>query len=292
MTTNKKLALGTVQFGLDYGVANTAGRINIEMADAILRTAHLLGMDTLDTAISYGDSESVLGGLGVQAWKVVSKLPAVPESCPDVAHWVRSQLNQSLKRLGLQRMHGLLLHRPGQLLERVGADLYAALQSLKTEGLVGKVGVSVYGPAELDALWSKYKLDLVQAPLNIVDRSLVDSGWASRLKDSDVEVHTRSAFLQGLLLMPADKRPYRFNRWSDLWKEWDRWLLATGFTPLQACVRYISSLNAIDRMVVGVDTVTQLNEVVSAGDGVLDSLPAFKPLRDERLINPACWYQL
>lgn len=292
MTTNKKLALGTVQFGLDYGVANTAGRINIEMADAILRTAHLSGMDTLDTAISYGDSESVLGGLGVQAWKVVSKLPAVPESCPDVAHWVRSQLNQSLKRLGLQRMHGLLLHRPGQLLERVGADLYAALQSLKTEGLVGKVGVSVYGPAELDALWSKYKLDLVQAPLNIVDRSLVDSGWASRLKDSDVEVHTRSAFLQGLLLMPADKRPYRFNRWSDLWKEWDRWLLATGLTPLQACVRYVNSLNAIDRMVVGVDTVTQLNEVVSAGDGVLDSLPAFKPLRDERLINPACWYQL
>lgn len=287
-----KLALGTVQFGLNYGVANTAGRVNTEMADAILRKAQLSGMDTLDTAIAYGDSESILGGLGVQGWSVVSKLPAVPEGCPDVVHWVKSQLQESLKRLGLQRMHGLLLHRPRQLLESVGDDLYAALQSLKTEGSVAKVGVSVYGPAELDALWSKYKLDLVQAPLNIVDRSLIDSGWASRLKDSGVEVHTRSVFLQGLLLIPADKRPAQFNRWSDFWEEWDRWLLATGLTPVQACLRYANSLDAIDRVVVGVDTVAQLNEVVAAADGVLDRLPAFKPLQDDRLINPTNWNQL
>ncbi len=287
-----KLALGTVQFGLNYGVANTGGRVSTEMADAILIEAQLSGMNTLDTAIAYGDSESVLGRLGVQGWNVVSKLPALPEGCPDVAHWVRSQLNDSLKRLGLQSIHGLLLHRPGQLLESVGTDLYAALQSLKTEGLVSKVGVSVYGPAELDALWPKYKLDLVQAPLNILDRRLVDSGWASRLKDSGAEVHTRSAFLQGLLLMPPDKRPDRFNRWSDLWHEWDRWLLATRLRPVQACLHYANSLDAIDRVVVGVDSVIQLKEVVSAVDGVLDSLPDFKHLQDDRLINPASWNQL
>lgn len=287
-----KLALGTVQFGLNYGVANAAGRVIIEMADAILRQAQQSGLDTLDTAIAYGDSESVLGKLGVQGWNVVTKLPAVPEGCPDVAHWVRSQLHESLKRLGLQHIHGLLLHRPGQLLECGGGDLYAALQTLKTEGLVAKVGVSVYGPEELDNLWSKYKLDLVQAPLNIVDRRLVDSGWASRLKDSGVELHTRSAFLQGLLLMPADKRPDRFKRWSDLWQVWDRWLLATGMTPLQACLGYVTSLDEIDRVVVGVDSVMQLNEILAAANGVLDSLPAFKPLQDDRLINPACWNQL
>jgi aryl-alcohol dehydrogenase-like predicted oxidoreductase len=284
-----KLALGTVQFGLSYGVANTAGRVSIEMVDAILRTANSACMDTLDTAIAYGDSESVLGGLGVLGWKVVSKLPAVPNDCSDVAHWVKLQLKESLQRLNLQRMHGVLLHRPGQLLESSGDDLYAALQSLKADGLVAKIGVSVYGPAELDALWPKYRLDLVQAPLNILDRSLVESGWASRLNDSGIEVHTRSAFLQGLLLMPADKRPDRFNRWSNIWLEWDRWLVATGLTPLQACLRYVNSIDAIDRVVVGVDTVTQLNEIVAAANGVLDSLPAFKPLQDDRLINPACW---
>jgi len=273
-------------------VANTAGRVSIDMADAILRSAQLRGMDTLDTAIAYGDSESVLGGLGVQGWKVVSKLPPVPEGCPNVAQWVRTQTQESLQRLGLQRMYGLLLHRPGQLLEGFGSDLYAALQALKAEGLVSKVGMSVYGPAELDDLWSKYHVDLVQAPLSILDRNLVDSGWASRLKDAGVEIHTRSAFLQGLLLMPADKRPDRFKRWSDLWQVWDRWLLATGMTPLQACLGYVTSLDEIDRVVVGVDSVMQLNEILAAANGVLDSLPAFKPLQDDRLINPACWNQL
>lgn len=287
-----KLALGTVQFGLNYGVANTAGRVSTEMAAAILRTALLSGMDTLDTAIAYGDSESVLGGLGVQGWKVVSKLPAVPQGCPNVAQWVRTQTQESLQRLGLQRMYSLLLHRPGQLLEGFGSDLYAALQSLKAEGLVAKVGVSVYGPAELDDLWPNYPVDLVQAPLSILDRNLVDSGWASRLKDAGVEVHTRSAFLQGLLLMPADKRPVRFNIWANIWQEWGRWLLATGLTPLQACLRYANSLDEIDRVVVGVDTVTQLNEIVAAADGVLNSLPLFKSLQDDRLINPATWNQL
>jgi len=287
-----KLALGTVQFGLNYGVANTAGRVSTNMADAILRRAQLTGMDTLDTAIDYGDSESVLGGLGVQGWKVVSKLPAVPEGCPNVAQWVRTQTQESLQRLGLQRMHGLLLHRPGQLLEGLGPDLYAALQALKAEGLVSKVGVSVYGPAELEDLWPKYQVDLVQAPLSILDRSLVDSGWASRLKDADVEIHTRSAFLQGLLLMPADKRPVRFNHWANIWQEWDRWLLATGLTPVQACLRYANSLDEINRVVVGVDSVMQLNEILAAANGVLDTLPAFKPLQDGRLINPASWNQL
>lgn len=287
-----KLALGTVQFGLNYGVANTSGRVSSEMADAILHKAQLSGMDTLDTAIAYGGSESVLGGLGVQGWKVVSKLPAVPQGCPNVAQWVRTQTQESLQRLGLQRMYGLLLHRPGQLLEGFGSDIYAALQSLKAEGLVAKVGVSVYGPAELDALWPKYQVDLVQAPLSILDRNLVDSGWASRLKDAGVEVHTRSAFLQGLLLMPADKRPVRFNLWANIWQEWGRWLLDTGLTPLQACLRYANSLDEIGRVVVGVEAVAQLDEIIAAGDGVLESLPSFKPLQDERLINPASWNQL
>lgn len=287
-----KLALGTVQFGLNYGVANTVGRVSNDMADAILRRAHLTGMDTLDTAIAYGDSESVLGGLGVQGWKVVSKLPAVPEGCSDVTQWVRTQIQESLQRLGLQSVYGLLLHRPGQLLEGFGSELYAALQTLKAEGLVSKVGMSVYGPAELDDLWPKYQADLVQAPLSILDRNLVDSGWASRLKDADVEIHTRSAFLQGLLLMPADKRPVRFNRWINIWQEWDRWLLATGLTPVQACLRYANSLDEIDRVVVGVDSVMQLNEILAAANGVLDTLPAFNPLQDDRLINPASWSQL
>lgn len=287
-----KIALGTVQFGLDYGVANATGRVAAEEADSVLRRAQESGINMLDTAIAYGESESVLGSLGVQAWKVVTKLPPVPDDCRDVGRWVNEQALGSLSRLGVTRLHGLLLHRPSQLLENRGPSLHAALQDIKAQGLVSKIGISVYGPAELDSLFEKYTFDLVQAPLNILDRSLVDSEWDRQLKDAGVEVHTRSAFLQGLLLMPAAMRPSKFDRWSDIWTEWDRWLSATGLSPLQACLRYTNTLDGIGRVVVGVDTVAQLEEIIAAGEGELNNLPEFKPLLDDRLINPASWNQL
>ncbi len=287
-----KLALGTVQFGLDYGVANTSGRIVLDEANSILQLASESGMDTLDTAIAYGDSEAVLGQLGVQPWNVVSKLPGVPEDCGDVALWVRQQVQGSLSRLGVSRLYGLLLHRPGQLLEKTGPALYEALQSLKVDGVVCKTGISVYGPAELDALFDKYQFDLIQAPFNILDRGLVESGWAARLQSAGVEVHTRSAFLQGLLLMSSEQRPSKFDRWQSIWQEWSRWLQETGLTPLQACLQYAVSHPNIDRVVVGVDTSAQLKEIIRAADGKLAILPSFAPLLDERLVNPAVWNQL
>jgi aryl-alcohol dehydrogenase-like predicted oxidoreductase len=287
-----KLALGTVQFGLNYGVANTSGQVSSEIAGAILQHAQQAGIDTLDTAIAYGESESVLGNIGVQPWKVVTKLHAVPDACTDVTQWVKSQVQGSLRRMGIDSLHGLLLHRPGQLLEGIGAELYAALQSLKADGLAGKVGISVYGAAELDAFHGRYAFDLVQSPFNILDRSFVDSGWAQRLKNDGVEVHTRSALLQGLLLMPKEKRPAKFERWKDVWSEWDRWLSETGLSPLQACLRFTNTLDCIDRVVVGVDNVAQLEEIISAAEGLLPSLPQFKILQDDRLVNPATWNQL
>lgn len=287
-----KLALGTVQFGLNYGVSNLSGRVSAEVAGDILNRARELGINTLDTAISYGCSELVLGSMGMQDFKIISKLPGIPEGCTDVVGWVKSQTQASLERLGIQRLYGLLLHYPSQLFERVGPELYAALQILKAEGCVEKIGVSVYGTAELEGLWSRYFFDLIQAPLNIIDRSLVNSGWADRLKDEGVEVHTRSAFLQGLMLIPKGCRPARFNHWADIWQEWDRWLGLTGLTPVQACLHYVNQFDAIDRVVVGVNSVKELEEIVAESDGILESMPAFRDLEDVRLINPATWNKL
>ena len=287
-----KLALGTVQFGLDYGVANTSGRVPAQEAGAILQRAQACGLDTLDTAIAYGESETVLGQLGIEGWNTVTKLPAVPDNCQNVAEWVHEQVQQSMARLGVKQLHGVLLHRPAQLHETTGPALYGALQSIKAQGKARKIGVSVYGFIELDALFNAYALDLVQAPLNILDRDLAESGWASQLHDAGVEVHTRSAFLQGLLLMPPSQRPAQFNRWTNIWREWDAWLENEGLTPVQACLRYLMNLPQIDRVVVGVDTVVQLDQIIAAADGTLATLPEFDTLQDVRLINPASWNQL
>jgi len=292
MNFNNKLALGSVQFGLVYGVANPHGKVASVEVKKILQYAKIHGLDTLDTAVEYGESESLLGRLGIHTWKAVTKLPAWTNDHLDINKWVQEETLKSIARLGVSQLHGLLLHRPRQLLESFGGRLYEALQAVKEQGLVSKIGISVYGPEELDLLLDQYSVDLVQAPLNILDRRLVESGWSKRLHAAGVEIHTRSTFLQGLLLMPSHQRPVKFSHWADVWNEWHRWLAETGLNPLQACLRYANGLPDIDRIVVGVDSVDQLDEIINATNGVLPSLPAFAPLQDKRLINPASWSQI
>jgi aryl-alcohol dehydrogenase-like predicted oxidoreductase len=213
-----KLALGTVQFGLDYGIANQQGQVPVDEAGAILDLAFAHGVDTLDTAVAYGNCEQRLGEIGVGGWRVISKLPAIPDGCKDIYRWVADEVTASLRRLHITCLSGLLLHRPRQLLEDGGDRLYKVLQQLKDEGRVQKIGVSIYEPAELDELFDRYQLDLVQAPFNILDGRLIDSGWLARLPEQGVELHVRSIFLQGLLLMHAGERPKKFHRWQTIWE--------------------------------------------------------------------------
>ena len=289
---NERLALGTVQFGLEYGIANQAGRVGLREADRILSEAWACGIDTLDTAIAYGESEQTLGNIGVDKWNVVSKLPALPAGEGSVEEWVQGQVRGSLERLGVKRLYAVLLHRPDQLFEPQGQRLLAALELLKSSGLAQKVGVSVYTPQELDRLYSLGHFDLVQAPLNILDRRLAETGWAKRLKSMGVELHVRSAFLQGLLLMPAPMRPVKFARWQPVWQEWERWLAEQRLTPLDACMRYVLSVPEVDKIVVGVDHVDQLRQIIAAAQGELSSLPQWPQTTDPDLINPARWSQL
>lgn len=287
-----KLALGTVQFGLEYGIANKDGRVTLGEAQSILAHAWASGVSMLDTAIGYGDSEQRLGEIGVQQWELVSKLLPVPEGCNDISRWVAEEMAGSLRRLKVKGLYGLLLHRPGQLLEKGGDELYRAMQRLRQDGLVRKIGVSIYDPSELDALCDRYQFDLVQAPFNLLDRRLIDSGWMARLKQQDIELHVRSAFLQGLLLMSAGDRPVKFDRWGALWARYDAWLKDTGISPLQACLRYAMSFTEISKVVVGVDSLGQLKEILQAAEGAMPIVPEDIQTNDIDLLNPACWNQL
>ncbi len=288
-----KLALGSVQFGLNYGLANTTKSLmKLEDVKAILDFALESDIDTLDTAIVYGRSEYILGQIGVSSWKVISKLPAIPDGCIDIQEWVLSQARSSIKKLGVTHLYGFLLHHPAQLHEDRGLELYASLELLKKTGLTEKIGISIYSPSELDLIFERYVFDLVQAPVNIIDRSLEESGWAHKLKEVGVEIHTRSTFLQGLLLMPPETRPLKFMQWIDIWNEWDQWLSSVSLTPLEACLRYTNSLSFADRVIIGVDSIDQLKSIILASKDDLPSLPIFKPLLDGRLTNPSSWNYL
>lgn len=284
-----RLALGTVQFGLPYGIANQLGQVTRPEAMAMLQLAAENSIDTLDTAIAYGESEACLGEIGTQSFKVVTKLPAVPEDDTDVSKWVNQQLSESLSRLGCTSIYGLLLHRPEQLLGPNGEELYKALQTLKDKGQVQKIGVSIYSPDELNALMPRYHFDLVQAPFNLVDQRLSSSGWMRRLKDFDVEIHTRSLFLQGLLLMRKAEIPAKFLPWDRLWQTWHKWLDDHSVSAVQACLAFSLSFPEIDRVVVGADSKKQLAQIIDAAKPhrIID-IPNLK-CADENLINPARW---
>lgn len=286
------LGLGTVQFGLPYGVANRTGQVSVREAREMLAFALAHGVDTLDTAAGYGDSESVLGELGTTGFRIVTKLSEVPEGCGDVGRWVREQLHRSLERLRVDRVHGLLLHRPAQLLVDAGPALYDALLAAKASGLVGKIGVSVYSPSELDDLMDGRQFDLVQAPFNVFDRRLLTSGWLRRLKDMDVEVHTRSSFLQGLLLMPRASVPRKFWPWSEQLDAYHDWIEQSRYTGIEACMGFVTGFSDIDRVIVGADSVAQLEEIVRAVERVRDiTVPDLGDF-SEGLIDPSRWPSL
>jgi len=292
MSANR-LALGTVQFGLDYGVANQTGQVEYSEVEQILSVAKANGICVLDTAIAYGTSEDVLGTAGIDGFRVVTKLPSLPVDQSDIAAFVRDRVGSSLNRLGQERLYGLLLHRSQDLLGFNGTQLIRSIADLKNDGFVQKIGVSIYSPDELEVVRNKIKIDLVQAPLNVVDRRLETSGWLDCLKDDGIEVHTRSAFLQGLLLMERNKIPQKFYRWSSLWDMWYENLRESGASPLEACLAYPLSLKQVDKVVVGVDSVKHLNAILTAANSVYRAPDtSFMLSTDTNLINPSNWNHL
>jgi hypothetical protein len=286
-----KLALGTAQFGLAYGIASPQPQISYAESKAIVDYAAGQGMNVLDTAMGYGESEARLGEIGVNGWKIISKLPEVPAG-ENATLWITNAVKTSLDKLKIDSLYGLLLHRPAQLLGDKGPEIHAALQILKAEGLVEKTGVSIYQPCELEGVFSIGDVDLVQSPLSILDRRLITSGWLDRLADLGVEVHARSVFLQGLLLMSADQRPKKFDRWSSLWGFYHEWIAVTGLSPLEACLAYVSAIPQIQRVVVGVNGLNHVKEILQAQ---MSYGPTWSPdlaTDDEELLNPLSWLKL
>lgn len=284
-----KLSLGTAQFGLHYGIANTTGLISLKEGEAILNLAHSKGIDTLDTASVYGKSEERLGLIGINKWNVVTKVVAVPHG-EDINAWLQIQLNESLVKLKQTNLYSLLLHRPNQLLESEGEIIYRQLKIFREQGIVQKIGISVYSPDQLKALVSRYQFDLVQLPLNIFDRRFERSGWLRSLSEMNIEIHARSAFLQGLLLMEPDDRPQKFDKWNLLWKDYDTWVKERKTSRLSECLNFVLSNEYISKVVVGIDSLVHIDEIVNTIKN-LDKCLAPIPFwcDDDDLINPSRW---
>ena len=284
-----RIALGTAQLGQRYGIANHLGIPAADEAAAILRCAAAAGSDTIDTAMAYGDSEAVLGRAGVAAFDIVTKLPPLANGAGDVEVWVRAQLQDSLARLRVPKVRGLLLHRSTDLAGPGGAALRDVLKAVKHEGLVERIGISVYGPDEVLALDGVLQLDIVQAPYNLLDRRFERSGCFERLRRAGTEIHARSAFLQGLLLLPRSGIPAAFAAWRQVLDRYHDWLDGQQTSALDACLGFALGNDKVDKVVVGVESAAQLREIYASAGRAGPAAPAELETDDLDLVNPANW---
>jgi len=289
-----KIALGTVQFGIDYGVNSVDGQVKPEEVKKILGYARLKGIEFLDAAPAYGNSEKILGRMNVSNFKVVTKtrhFDSLEINNNDVK-LLNNDFNNSLKGLKQDRVYAVLVHNADDLLKPGAKKLFDQLQELKQAEKIVKIGVSVYDHSQLKSILDNFDIDLVQLPFNILDRRMIDNGMLSTLRSKGTEVHARSVFLQGLLLMSEQNRPDKFNRWSSLWRIWREWLNDNQITALEAAIRYAISMPEISKVLVGVDNVNQLKEIVTASSGVLPNIPDEMFTNDIDLLNPSNWSAL
>ena len=290
-----QLGLGTAQFGMPYGISNQLDQIAPHELVGILSLAREAGIRVLDTAALYGSSESTLGAvLGEKhSFRIVTKTPnfetsSHPGQCGAA---LTATFERSLSNLRQRQVYGLLVHNADDLLQPGGDAIWAAIEALRDQGLTEKIGVSVYTARQIDTVLSRFDPTLVQVPISIVDQRLVASGHLAKLKERNVEIHARSVFLQGLLLMKPEEIPGHFNPFEAELSKYAGFLMRHGLSPVEGALSYIRHVAEVDVGLVGVNCRAQLQECIdafrlSAGAGADFSAAA---CHSDRLLNPALW---
>jgi len=282
-----RIVLGGAQLGLPYGILNGGETLSREEVARILDTAAGHGIDAIDTAIAYGQSESVIGETAQNRFKIISKLPPIPSDVSNVSQWVRTQVDASLSRLKCSSLDALLLHRSQDLTDAHGAELYAAISSLKVEKIIQRFGVSIYAPDELTGIIGTFDIDVVQAPLNVFDRRIL--GVIDQLTALNIEVHVRSVFLQGVLIAKPENRPQRFQPWSEHFARFDEWVLSTGLSAVACCLGFALQQTGVTNLVIGTTSPESLTEIMTSIPNMKLEVPADLQSSSEQLIDPRVW---
>jgi aryl-alcohol dehydrogenase-like predicted oxidoreductase len=294
MNTNfSKLMLGTVQFGMNYGIANTEGKPSFERVCDILKSAAEGGITSLDTAAAYGTSEEILGEalekLGLRdSMTVISKVPPInAKRDADAEKFIEKTLRESLRRLKLDQLSVCLLHREDDL------RFFPLLEKMVDRGLIGGAGISLDSDRFLSDVTS---IPYIQLPYNVLDKRF-DPFWSVAEKNK-IKIFTRSVYLQGLLLMPEENIRPALSDVITVRRKLERLAYDAGLSMAELCMRYVLSNPTVTGVLTGVDTVEQLRENLRlASLGPLPQELVLKihecvPELPEAIVRPALWSTL
>lgn len=289
MANANKLVLGTVQFGMDYGINNPAGQISESEVFKILEYAGTSGIDLLDTAHTYGNSEEIIGKFVKQSgkkFKIISKVPK-----PEAGRNIASYLEESLKKLNSTSLYAYLFHNFDSYKEN--PELLEQLQELKKLSKVEKIGFSLYHPSEIDYLLeNKIDFDIIQAPYSVFDQRF--ESRFMQLKKIGKEVHVRSVFLQGLVFKNPDELTPGFIKIKPQLQKLIEISKQSKIGISGLCINFATLNENINNVVIGVDSLLNLQENIldlSQAGIVSKYYDELKKLRsdDQQIILPTNW---
>ena len=267
-----QLSLGTAQLGMNYGIANFAGKPSLEKSYQILNAALGCGITSLDTAMDYGDAEDVIGGYfrkyGGDAYITTKFKSALAAGAPayELEKELEAGVKKSLSRLGKGMLDCLLLHNAGDM-KKYGKALTGALSKMVSEGSVGNVGVSVYRAKEIDEMLKHDIFTAIQLPMNVFDRRLIESGHIKKLVRGNVKIFVRSVFFQGLFfLKPQNLRECGLSELEPYIKNLQKLAEEENTSLAGLALSYIKGIEGVAGIVLGVDSPEQIKENIAFYD--------------------------
>ena len=287
-----KLVIGTAQFSSNYGISNTSGKVKPDMAEKILRLANKSNIKSIDTAIGYKNCHKILGKIGVKNFEIITKIPELYNKYEDTSCIIDKLINKSRIDLKVNSLNTVLIHKPDQLKNKIGEEIIKKLDHLKNNGMFKKIGISIYNPEEIDNLKNVYDFEVVQCPINVFDRRMCETGKLEELKSNGTEIHARSIFLQGLLLMKSESIPGKFNKWINLINEWNKYNNFNQTQMIKTAVNHVFSQKNIDKVIIGFQSDKQLEQILGLINVDEIELPNDLKTNDELLLNPIEWDRL
>ena len=303
-----KLILGAAQLGLDYGINNISGQVSSSVAKELIESCIASGVNYIDTASVYGNSEEVIGdvlnNINSPSIQVITKINIDKSICNHPSEFaiynaVDSQIKQSINKLKSVTLYTVLLHRASNLTDYNGA-IWSRLLKLKQDGVIEKLGVSVQTPDELNKALEYNEVEFIQFPFNILDARWTKSiELVNKVKlKRDLIIHIRSVFLQGLLLSDDNNHWVKANcKNSKIIIEWLN-SIRTQFkreSLADICIAYVRSLPWVDGLVLGMEAMEQLNDNISLFNNNLllqkemTIIEETRPELAQETLNPANW---